>query len=262
MKMFTLLFNLFLTILFLNVIYGTEEVLSEKVVQISASNYGIMTEKTYPHFVRVIHKPSSITEYKEIMNRFDAIPVILPFFAPADLDQKKRKDIKKYIGMGEHSFANGESGFLYTDGLRDCIALIAFDSATRKSCLYHVSKMELRVNDFGEKLFETHFIPEFLKFFGKDKIPSVILVGSCYSNDLKLLLELLVKYNIKIASYDFPDIAIEESKKIDPESSLTVEGFSNTLIDSTTTTLKDDGRLPSTAVLFSANDGSISISRN
>lgn len=169
------------------------------------------------------------------------------------------------LGMGEYRFSEldeHQSPFFYTTGLIDCIALVAFDEASKKSCLYHCSKMELRP-DFSQELsFEKYFIPDFKHHFAGIS-PRVYLVGSCYNQDFFELIKLLKKHEIIITAIDIPNVVldseVESTREADSVTEITkvyVKGGNELNYE----TIKQ-GRCPYTSVLLDKRDGSIFVSR-
>lgn len=229
------------------------EILYERLKHHNAGNAGMMTDKTYPHSYRVINDPRMVSICKQQLVTAGMESVE---FSAMNMDGLV--GITKF-GMGEAKFAVGDLGFLHTDGLRDCIAFVAFDRVTKKSCLYHVSKMEIRINDFGDRLFETWFVPEFLKAFSGLK-PDVFLIASCYSEDLTLLHTLLEKHSIAVSGFNIPNVCLEEIKEVDQVSGLTTKGSFTLFIDKNTTKLLSN-TTPSTSVLLNTQDCSISVDR-
>jgi hypothetical protein len=237
------------------------EVLHEAVNYYNASAGGIATEKTYPHTMRVVHYPEKIKEYRQTIEAIGATAVHFPNI----------HDIPKqatFLSTGEFKCTQNDIPFLHTSGVHDCITLVAFDEQTKKSCLYHVSKMELRPNHFGEQTFETYFIPEFFRFFGSIK-PKITLIGSTYSNDVSLLIGFLKKHGLRVLHYDFPDIVLKDTLTKDPATKLIHEGTTTLFLDKTSVQLNEvmfpgttDLKIPSTAVLLDTHNGSIKVSRD
>ena len=250
-----------ITFFIINVIFMTsnlvnafdeKDVLYENITQKNAGSLGIFTEKTFPYTYRVVHNPQKIAPYKEKITSTGTVFAHYPNFKPNTSD----------IGMGQFKFAQDGDAILETSGLRDCIALVAFDETTKKSVLYHVSKMELRPNDFGDLMFEKYFMVEFLKFFGATK-PKITLIGSAYSRDLYKLLDLLNQYDLRVSEYNFPDIAVEESQTVDPQTHLILDGSMTIFLDKTSVQLENNAKgLPDTSVLLNSHDGSIKVSRD
>ena len=225
----------------------------------------INPEPTYPYTHSVVHDPLKIKSYKEQFG--DLLPMESAFEIPEDSNViigSGRQDIT-YFGMGEYRFGNDGKAFLYTDALRDCIAVIAFDPDTGKSCLYHASKMEIRVNDFNERGIEQYVIPAFKDHF-KDRMPQVTLVASAFTQDLLDLRKLLEKHGIIIHRVNIPDI-VQEYEETKGESGEYIAASDTVFVDKDTVpspilqNVVSTIAMPSTSVMLDEKNGTIGIFR-
>src|SRR3989338_1287952 len=201
--------------------FNQGEILSENIMYYNAGTQGVFTDETAPYAYRLIHNPKKVEEIKQSITDIEKIS--LPDGAKDYNELLQSGVLKSYyhFGMGQYKFTNStnEYSYLHTDGIKDCIGIVGYASKTGKSFLYHASKMELRKNYEDKYSFETHFVKEFNDNFIEDK-PKITLVGSCYSDDLTTLLNLLKDNHIKVSAIDFPDILYMESRAIDPMTAL------------------------------------------
>lgn len=222
-------------------------------------------EPTYPYTQSVVHDPRKVNFYKDNFRDLRSIEHAVE--TPEDVNviiQSGRKDIT-YFGMGQYHLADDREGFLYTDALRDCIAIIAFDPGTGKSCLYHASKMEIRPNNFNTRHIETDFIPKFKHHFD-GTTPQVSLVSSTFSQDLLELRNLLSRYDIPVHRIDVPDIVMEysETRGTSGEyvsASNIIYVNKDILLPLTLQNVISHVAIPNTSVIVSKANGDIGISR-
>jgi len=230
-------------------------VLFEETREYNAGSNGLFTDTTYSHRYRIIHDPDAISKRKEALG---VGYIAFSEDAPDEtaIIQDQRTDIDS-IGMTAYKI-HTDKEFLYTSGVKDCIALAAFDSSG-KFCLYHCSKMELRSNDVEQSAFG-FFIKEFKEQFHGVR-PGLFLISGCYSDDLDVLLARLKKNDVHVSGINIPDIILKEYEEIDP-SGLIQKASSDLIIGGQPTKFEGAWKIPSVSILLNVQTGEIKIARS
>lgn len=155
--------------------------------------------------------------------------------------------------------ANPKSPVLLTRGVVDSVAIALFDKETEKSALYHASKMELGPNDFGEKIFETRYLPEIKKFF-EGTNPEIYLISGYYSKDLSDIVKLMQGSGMTIKGVDSGKMVLDvETTPDEVKKTVSITPEEVGKIDEETGDLK---KIPSTRVIMDKKTGEIYVDRN
>ena len=226
--------------------------------------------ETYKSVYQVVLAPEVIETYKQDLEKtLGYLPKTIESSLEGDIPSQLDYEVAAGIGTAEYKLQAKEghtdcSGttkqYLHTQGVIDCIALIAFNTKEQKSVLYHISKMDLAPQEWNEdkNTFEEYFIPSFHEYF-KDLAYQTFLISSVWSKDVPLLANILKKHNIFVDGMNIPNCAIASLEK---------EGdyYTQVFVDTKETPYLENPKGPikiiSTSVYFDTTSGKFSFKRD
>jgi hypothetical protein len=179
----------------------------------------------------------------------------LPKFAPTmELDSNLMENKGTFVPMSKSCFSH-EVEYLYTHNIRDCVALVAYDSETKLTCLFHVTKVDVLSNNFED------FVSSVFKEKYENLNPKIYLIsGSIHKHFFKMI-EILTNHGYSISGTNFCPFTIIKTR--DNTNHLNKIYFDQNRIQDQQIIPYTQrlSTLPDTDIIIRINDGAIGIHR-